>query len=233
MRHSDRPSLTLIFGSIILLAACSTAATSPAAVPTVLPSPSKAPIMGDRSLVAGTYRVGSALPLEVNLTVGDGWNGLQDWALLNSNGRTAVSFYRVVSLFADPCAWKRNDFDPPVGPSVDDLVNAMGTFTARTPTAPQAITLAGWSGKVVEWSVPLDAAFDDCDDGMYSSWRFSNWPADEFGMRFHQAPGQVDRIYALDVDGTRLIIDENWTPRTTADERAELHDVVESLTISR
>jgi len=190
-------------------------------------------LMGDGSLAAGTYRVGFLLPLDVAFTVGSGWRAFEDWALLNANNRTAVSFYRVVDVFADPCHWKANAIRPAVGPTPADLVAAMARFPERSPTPSEPVTLDGWPGLVSEWSVPLDARFAACDDGLYTSWSKSNWPASDFGLRFHQAPGQVDRIYALDIDGTRLVIDENWTPGTTAAELDELRAVVESVTLTR
>jgi hypothetical protein len=196
-------------------------------------SPAEAPLMDGGSLAPGTYRVGFLTPLDVEFTVGRSWTAFEDWALLNDNGRTAVSFYRVVDVFADPCDWKDNEIRPRVGPTPADLIAAMARFPDRRPTPGRATEVSGWSGLVAEWSVPLDARFADCDDALYTSWSKSNWRADDFGLRFHQAPGQVDRIYALDIAGTRLVIDENWTPGTNAAELAELRTVVESITITR
>jgi hypothetical protein len=52
-------------------------------------------------------------------------------------------------------------------------------------------------------------------------------------MRHTNRPTAMDRMYGLDIRGTRLVIDENWTPDTTDSERTDLHAVVESLRISR
>jgi hypothetical protein len=190
--------------------------------------------MGDRPLEAGTYRVGFLLPLAVTVTVPEGWSAFEDWALLNqaSHGGTAVSFYRVVNLYEDPCHWQDAEMDPPVGQTVQDLVDAMAGFAERDPSEPQPETISGFSGQVIEWRVPTDTKFAECDSDQYRSWTKSNWRADDFGVRFHQLPGQVDRIHALDVGGTRLVIDQNWIASAGDDARQELQTIVDSITIA-
>ena len=49
------------------------------------------------------------------------------------------------------------------------------------------------------------------------------------GNRYEQVPGQVDRLWVLDVHGQRLIVDATYSPDTPQADRAELTQVVESL----
>jgi hypothetical protein len=93
---------------------------------------------------------------------------------------------------------------------------AVASRPERKPSQPAPLTLSSWSGKVVEWSVPLDANFADCDLGQYQTWTVSNWGGGDVGQRFQQAPGQMNRYYALDINGTRLVIDESWGTDATA-----------------
>jgi hypothetical protein len=39
----------------------------------------------------------------------------------------------------------------------------------------------------------------------------------------------VDRIWALDVDGERLVVDASYLPEATQQDRAELESVVDSI----
>lgn len=47
--------------------------------------------------------------------------------------------------------------------------------------------------------------------------------------RYEQVPGQVDRLWVLDVHGQRLVVDTTYSPDTTHADRDELGHVVESL----
>ncbi len=98
------------------------------------------------------------------------------------------------------------------------------------------MTLAGYTGRYVEWSVPADmvvtgdADFQGCDvepsDGHLN---FVSWVGNGMGERYQQLPGQVDRLWILDVSGQRLVVDATYGPDTTAVDRDELGRVVESL----
>ena len=53
------------------------------------------------------------------------------------------------------------------------------------------------------------------------------------GDREQQGSGQHDRLWILDVDGVRLVMDATLMPGTTAADRAELARVVASVHIDR
>ena len=219
----------------LTIAACA-APAAPSAVPTATPSPKPTlavPLLGGQTLQPGSYRVGYVLPLNVVVTVGPGWHSFADAFVLSAGERTAVAFYRVMNGYSDPCDWQGHELEPAIGPSVDDLMAAVASRPERKPSQPAPLTLSSWSGKVVEWSVPLDANFADCDLGQYQTWTVSNWGGGDVGQRFQQAPGQMNRYYALDINGTRLVIDESWGTDATAVERTELRALVESLSITQ
>ena len=58
---------------------------------------------------------------------------------------------------------------------------------------------------------------------MFKSWN------DAIGDRYQQGPGQVDRLWILDVEGNRLLIDATYMPAATEQDRAELAMVVNSI----
>ena len=145
-----------------------------------------------------------------------------------------MGVWDVGQVFRDPCHWQGQGFDP--GPSVSALVAALVAQRMRNATRPTDVTLAGYQGKYLEWSVPATiessalSEFDACDvepDGQHHD--FQGWLGNGMGNRYEQVPGQVDRLWVLDVNGQRLVVDATYSPDTTQADRDELARVVESL----
>jgi hypothetical protein len=191
------------------------------------PTPTPAALVGE-ALEAGTYRL-TELPgsISATITVPDGWHNIQGFGV-GKEDVPDVSYAAVVlwpsdaevaHVYADPCQWQDGFVDPPVGPTVDDLATALANQPQRGESVPVDVTIDGYQGKMIELSVPDDINFADCDDGQFHSWE----------GRFHQAPGQIDRIYILDVGGQRLLIDANFIPGTTEAALAEQQAVFDSI----
>ena len=144
-----------------------------------------------------------------------------------------LSVWDVGQVFRDPCHWQGQAFDP--GPSVDDLVAALVAQRMRNATKPVEVTLAGYAGRYLELSVPADmrssawTSFDDCDVQPDGARDFQGWLGNGMGNRYEQVPGQVDRLWALDVDGQRLLVDATYSPDTAQADRDELQRIAESL----
>jgi hypothetical protein len=198
---------------------------------------------GEQALEAGTYRLdlnqlasgGTEFP-GILATVPDGWNSVDGWILNRPRSGedippVAVQFWDVDQVYGHPCQWDGTLFQP--GPTVDDLAEALVDIPLRNATAPIDVMLDGYAGKYLEWSVPADIDFADCDadggDHFFESWTGRGWATD----RYHQGPGQVDRLWILDIDGARLVIDAFSMPSSTSEERDELLAVVESITFER
>jgi hypothetical protein len=73
--------------------------------------------------------------------------------------------------------------------------------------------------------VPSKINFSRCGQGYFESWRGRGWATD----RWQQGPGQVDRLWILDVEGHRLVIDANYMPSATRKQRDELERIVHSI----
>ena len=88
------------------------------------------------------------------------------------------------------------------------------------------VTLAGYHGKQMQLQVPPTIEFSDC-------WHseFHSCTALPSGGRYHQGPGQYDRLWIIDVDGVRLVIHAAFFPTTSPEDRAELLQIVESVRI--
>jgi hypothetical protein len=192
--------------------------------PTPTPTPTPAVLSGDE-LEAGTYQVTHEGVAVATLTVPDGWFNVQDFGVgkdSNENGFTAVLIWPpgdFANVYLDPCRWQ--DGQAPVGPTVDDLATALDNQAQRGDSAPVDVSIDGYSGKMIELTVPSDINITDCDAGEFRSWE----------GRFHQGPGQVDQIYILDVAGQRLVIDTHFLPGTSEADRAERQAIVDSIQI--
>jgi hypothetical protein len=98
------------------------------------------------------------------------------------------------------------------------------------------VTLAGYPGKYIEWSVPAhwkvtgDGDFAGCDVQPNGHGDFVSWHGNGGeGERWQQMAGQVDRLWVLDVNGQRLVVDANYSPDTTQAQRNEEDQIVHSL----
>ena len=128
-------------------------------------------------------------------------------------------------VFGDPCAWSTTKPNAPAT-TVDELMAALAAQALRDASTPADITLDGYAGKSITLHVPDDADFDRCDQDKFGSW--TNGPALE-PERYHQGPGQIDEIWAVDVDGELVVVDWDYyegTPQSVID---ELRSIVESI----
>jgi hypothetical protein len=58
------------------------------------------------------------------------------------------------------------------------------------------------AGKWITFHVPADAVFSDCDKG-----EFRTLVEGADAARYHQDPGQIDRLWIVDVDRELVVID--------------------------
>jgi hypothetical protein len=205
---------------------------------------------GDTSLGAGTYAFdftrldtpGNPFP-RVLVTVPDGWSGFRGFGVdslggvdnLGGSRFHFVSFWDVVDVYKNPCHWLGPKVHP--GPTVDELAAMLAAQPLRKATVPVAVSLGGYHGKYLEQSIPKGLAFSNCDkdpsDGQFyfESWTGNvlwNAPYDTTD-RHEQGPGQVDRIWILDVEGRRFVIDASYMPGATAQDKADVQQVVDSI----
>ena len=126
------------------------------------------------------------------------------------------------------------------GATVDDLVMALEAQATRAATYPVDVTLADRPARYLEWSVPADmvvtgdADFQGCDVEPTEGHRnFMSWLGNGKGERYQQVAGQVDRLWVLDVNGRRLVVDATYSPDTTPADRNQEQQIVESLRFVR
>ena len=126
----------------------------------------------------------------------------------------------VMMVAPDPC---RDSFAA-VGPEVADLMTALAAQRTVRPSRPRPVTLDGHGGQVLEVRVPLDLDVAGCEhDGTLVP------VLNQGGSHPSVFPGWSYRIWALDVDGERLVIMAAHGPEVTAAERAELTTMIQTL----
>lgn len=128
-------------------------------------------------------------------------------------------------VYGDPCDWSSTRPESP-STTVDGLVAALAAQRSRDASEPVDVTLDGYAGKSITLHVPEDADFARCDQGRFASW---GTPTEE-AARYHQAPGQIDNLWILDVEGHVVIIDWGYYEATPQDVVDELRAIVESIT---
>ena len=215
---------------VLAVTACSEAtAEGPRSASPEAPSPAEATLTSlEGNIVGDADHPGYAVE------VPDGWSTSGDLFIVKSGADVVgMSVWDVAQVPRHPCHWKRTMST--VGPSVDDLVDALSSQQLRDPTEPTDITLAGHHGRYLELSVPSDwvvtgdADFEGCDDSGNGHQDFVSWLGRDEGDRFQQVAGQVDRVWVLDVDGQTLVVDATYTPATSEAVREELDQVVASI----
>jgi hypothetical protein len=113
---------------------------------------------------------------------------------------------------------------------VDEFVAAMAAQASRDPTEPVDATIDGIAGKSMTVHVPDDANFAACDDGTFGSWTYRSEPTP---MRYQQGPGQIDKLWILEVDGQLAVIDIAYYERTPQAVIDELEAIAESTSFSK
>jgi hypothetical protein len=238
-RHSRANTLVVATVVALLASACTATAPTPASTPSPESTPAPTFSTGVAPLTPGTHAalvVGSGSYPEYTVVVPKGWFEQHGQFIITGATRPVlgVSVWDVGQVYRDPCHWQGQGFVP--GPGVENLVAALLAQKLRNATTPTDVTLAGYAGKYLEWSVPADmkssswTSFDACDldsDGVHRD--FLSWLGNGEGDRYEEVPGQVDQLWVLDVNGQRLVVDATYSPGTSQAERAELERLVDSL----
>lgn len=241
--------VALIAGSQLLGTPTVGVGTVPSVEPSATVAPSVAPSVAPPSptvegfLPEGPHILSDPDPSEVpgglltTVTIpGPGWYGEPGNGIIVSAedadppaGAGMIGpWFQPLYVFGDPCAWSTTTPDVPAS-TADELVTALAAQTLRDASVPVDITLDGYAGKAITLHVPDGADFSTCDLGLFGSWTTGATTETE-PDRYHQAPGQIDEVWAVDVDGEFVVIDWTYyegTPQSVID---ELRTIVGSMT---
>ena len=144
-------------------------ATAPTVAPPTVAPPTVAPTTVAPTRVTGFFAGDDSV--RVTFTVPhDRWGVVEGWWVVHSAhpGReeSGVAFWDVGNIYAEGCQWVL--VDPPVGPTVDDLVAAFANLPGLASTAAVDITVDGYVGKQIEFTVPNS---NECKEGQFALWQ--------------------------------------------------------------
>lgn len=136
--------------AVAAVAAGHTPAAASAAPPSTEPATSATPTSVQETWmttepVVGVGYFAGAEETTVTYAVPSGWEAVGLLVRGPGDPDVGVLFLDVANIYADPCQWTR--FDPPVGPTVDDLASALQQVAAFNVTEQRDVTVDGYDGK--------------------------------------------------------------------------------------
>jgi hypothetical protein len=213
--------------------------------PTVAATAAVIPPLPEGTLAAGTYRLRpfSSETMTIDATVPDGgWVGGPPNAIGGpvgeSNGPNglAVAFFNARTINSDPCHWDKDgsgsapqEGDIQVGPTVDDLAEALAASSAYESTTPVEVTLGGFSGKRLDLQISPDP--DGCDNFEGEENQYFVFGGPE-GGQFAQGGANTWQVTIVDVEGTRLIAVLIAYEETSAADLSAAQGILESVVIT-
>lgn len=157
--------------------------------------------------------------ISVTLTLPAGWETTFDGtAQFRTHGTVFTLIHPAGYLYEQPCR-EEADGVPTIAVdprSADSFVNALRDHPLLDTTEPTEVSLGGFDGWYIELTAPADLSackvFRPWDPGLYA-----------------QAPLQVWRLWALEINGARMVVHGHVLPNSTADELAQMDAVIKSL----
>ena len=189
------------------------------------------PLTGAGPFEPGTYVIGD--PFELDVTVRFPTAGWRVWGSAITSKVApyykispdppglGVILSQVDNVYANACKTSERLLDPPLGPSVDDLVQALSSQPYTDATAATDVVISGYSGKHFEYSFTMD------NPGCPA---LARWPT-QSGDR-QAIPTERDELWILDIDGTRLVIDLFSFPATDKALIEEARQIVGTMIIA-
>ena len=237
-----RPAVTLkaaklgSFAMVLLVAGCGT--DSPASETSASRTPAASTASPSPSAGTSTHVLSYASDDAIGITVTipeTGWYGPPgEWAMEGSpDGFEAPAWAGIIAfvvdkkfyVYGDPCDWRSTRPEAPAT-TVDELVSALASQASRNPSAPEEITVGGYSGKKITLHVSDDVRLRDCDEGAFSTFGV----AGEDPALYAQGPGEIDEIWIVDVNGRIALLEGGYYADTPENIVDELHDILNSAT---
>ena len=184
-------------------------------------------------------------PTRIHARLPDGWVADESGMRMDSDEAersVAISFWAVDAVFTEPCNGDGRA-DPPGMETIDGLANTFrsrwfgdGPLGQPTTTEPVPTTVSGFRARYLEVRIPDDFDPDECLGGRYATWRNAD------GVERHQRPGDVSRIWIVEVGPTYdpppyypttplLVIDATSQGEPAQEGLTGLADIIESLRI--
>ena len=191
--------------------------------PSAAASPKALPIDFDVAL-EGRYSLAEGFPVAITFDVPAEWvacsagpveQGACEKVSESLTG-VAVSFTIIDNVVADPCGSGAPLLDPPVGPSVDDLVAAISNLQGFEATSPTDVTVDGFVGKQFTLTAPSAPACSDV-----KTWATAD-------RTNGVSAGEILEMRILDVGGVRVVIAGTHLSTTAEAQLSTLQQVIAS-----
>ncbi|MEO7664168.1 MAG: hypothetical protein ABIV26_03515 [Candidatus Limnocylindrales bacterium] len=222
-------AVAIVIAGFTLIQRPSGAGVGPTPIPTATPQA----IPPDSALLPGRYvfkwanaagvdpgDIGPSMAITIP---SDGWTSYATFAADKNlpDGGAGVSFlmWKVVYRYVDPCGTAQMIQTPLPGPTVDDLMAGLSGQPGFTSGAPKDVVIDGYLGKSIDLTAVTD--IDTCSQQLYP-----------FNDKYIQGNGELNRVYAVDVDGFRLTFDLRIPAAMTPADRALLDVLVASIDIA-
>ncbi len=171
---------------------------------------------------------GDGAPPMATFELPEGWTNFGAFAMWPfpggdaGNPFLAMQYWTVHAVLADPC---RGYEEIPVGPTVEDLADALARQRTTLVTHPVEVSLGGARGVYLELSAPRKLDVASCSDGYYKIW--TSLPGN--GEHTLESTGAVEHLWILDHDGERAVIATIAAEDVPAGEHEDLDELVESV----
>ena len=201
---------------------------TPAAQPTPSPTPVPAAVgPGPVHIVDGEWGMTLTIP-----------DGLIGWAHMpgesaiekpyGPNGDQsgpAIVIWQMTGTYVDPCT--DHTLKQPAPRGVEQLIADLGNQPGMSAGPATDVTISGYAGQYVETTITADitACGDRVDNDDFWLW------ASGGDRRYAQDTGEINRMYALDVDGRIFTFDVRLPPTTTDADRSEVSALLETIVI--
>lgn len=204
------------------------------AAPHFVDQPARSLPTDDGVVEPGTYLVPSSIwsAVEFTITFPEDWR-VREGNLFDTNSEQDDEFgiqpFVVTKIYADACQGERGA-QTPVGPSVDELVDALLAQPGPAKTAVET-TLGGYPATRVDLRVPDRLQTKNCFQGPGTGVQiWLNGPKNYLVLD----PNGLLSIYVVDVDGERAVFTSQYRPaHTSSEDKAELQQVLDSIEIQR
>ena len=121
---------------------------------------------------------------------------------------------------------------------MEELATALADLAPfRVTSPPEDVSIYGCSGKHLELTVPDLPVQGSGDHRRFRGCvgeELQSWIAPLLGGAFHGyngEPGRTEELWIHDVDGTRLVIETNWSPASPRQDVAEMRAILDSIRI--
>jgi hypothetical protein len=197
-----------------------------------IPTAESIPLLPSGFVEPGRYVIASREPglagsYRISIEVPDGYDGYDGFFVLKRSFSTeaAVGTMAISEIYADACQWRGTALGRSAVSSGDEAAAALASQHGLRVSIPTDVAVDGYAGTYMERRVPARTDVSDCDGG-----EFRVYLSPGFGSRLLK-PGQLQRLWILDLGGVPFVIEALLDAGTSAQVRAELLQMVESIQI--